>query len=34
MKTYLIPTSHGLVALDECIISWLVELWLAKGGKL
>lgn len=34
MKTYLIPTSYGLVPLDESFISLLVELWLAKGGVL
>lgn len=30
MKTYLIQTSRGIVALDENFISLLVELWL-KG---
>ena len=34
MKKYLIPTSRGIVVLDECFISYLVELWLAKGGVL
>lgn len=28
MKTYLIPTSRGIVVLDECFISLLVEMWL------
>lgn len=34
MKTYLIQTSYGLVTLDESFISFLVELWLAKGSAL
>lgn len=29
MKTYLIPTSRGLVPLDEAFITYLVELWLS-----
>lgn len=31
MKTYLIQTSRGIVALDESFISLLVEFWL-KGS--
>lgn len=28
MKTYLIPTSRGIISLDESFISLLVEYWL------
>lgn len=31
MKTYLMPTSRGIITLDECFISLLVELWLNGG---
>ena len=31
MKTYLIPTSYGLIPLDKSFISLLVEYWLNGG---
>lgn len=34
MKIYLIPTSRGIVPLEESFISFLVEMWLIKGGVI